>query len=73
MLSEEEANINFTAGGQARIRGFKLMSPERIEQADDATFLEWRRRGWIGAIYAHIHSAGRWARLIDLAAAREAA
>jgi hypothetical protein len=68
LLSEEEANITFTAGGNARIRGFKLMLPEKIEQADDATFLDWRRRGWISAVYAHVHSAGRWARLIDLAA-----
>jgi len=72
MLTEEEANINFTAGGNARIRGFKLMSADKIEQADDKTFLEWRHRGWIGAVYAHLHSAGRWARLIDLAAAKEA-
>jgi hypothetical protein len=71
LLSEEEANITFTAGGNARVRGFKLMLPEKIEQADDATFLEWRRRGWIAAVYAHVHSAGRWARLIDLAAQRD--
>jgi hypothetical protein len=68
MLTEEEANITFTAGGNARIRGFKLILPEKIEQADDPTFLDWRRRGWISAVYAHLHSAGRWARLIDLAA-----
>jgi hypothetical protein len=73
LLSEEEANISFTAGGQARIRGFKLTSADRVAQADDATFIEWRRRGWIGGLYAHLHSAGRWARLIDLAAARQAA
>ncbi len=71
LLSEEEANITFTAGGNARIRGFKLMLPEKLEQADDATFLDWRHRGWIGAVYAHIHSAGRWARLIDFAAGVE--
>jgi hypothetical protein len=68
MLSEEEARINFTAGGTARIRGFKLMQADKINQVDDATFLDWRSRGWISPIHAHIFSSGRWARLIELAA-----
>jgi hypothetical protein len=69
LLEEEEATINYTAGGGARIRGFKILKPERLDQVDDETFLDWRRRGWIGAIYAHLHSAARWSRLIELAAA----
>lgn len=68
LLEEEKAEIEFTAGGGARILGFKLVKPERLQQVDDATFLEWRRLGWLSAIYAHIYSAGRWARLIELAA-----
>lgn len=70
LLEEEEATINFTAGGSTRIRGFKLVKPERLAELDDATFLEWRRLGWLNAIYAHLYSAGRWGRLIELAAPR---
>lgn len=70
LLEEEEATVSFTAGGSTRIRGFKLVKPERLAELDDATFLEWRRLGWIAAIYAHLYSAGRWARLIELAAPR---
>lgn len=68
LLEEEEATVNFTGGGQARIRGFKLLKQERLAGLDDATFLEWRRMGWIAAIYAHLHSVGRWSRLIERAA-----
>jgi hypothetical protein len=68
LLAEEEAAINFASGDVARIRGFKLLKPERLAELDDATFLEWRRMGWIAAIYAHLYSAGRWARLIELGA-----
>lgn len=68
LLEEEEATINFTVGGGAKIRGFKMMKAERLERIDDATFLDWRSRGWLGAIYAHLFSAGRWSRLIELAA-----
>ena len=70
LLEEEEATVNFTAGGSTRIRGFKLVKAERLAELDDATFLEWRRLGWLAAIYAHLYSAGRWARLIELAAPR---
>jgi len=70
LLQEEEATVNFTGGGSTRVRGFKVIRPDRLDQVADETFLDWRRRGWLGPIYAHLHSAGNWARLIDLAAAR---
>ncbi len=68
LLEEEEATVSFTAGGGARIRGFKLLRADRLDRLSDAVYLDWRRRGWIAAIHAHLHSAGRWARLIELAA-----
>ncbi len=72
LLEEEEATVNFTAGGSARIRGFKVVKPERLAEVDDATFLDWRRMGYLNAIYAHLFSAGRWGRLIDLGAPKAA-
>ncbi len=66
LLEEEEATINYTGGGVARVRGFKILKLDRLEKLDDATYLEWRRRGWIAAIYAHVYSAGRWARLVEM-------
>ena len=68
LLEEEEATVNFSAGGSARIRGFKIVKPERLAEVDDATFLDWRRMGYLSAIYAHLFSSGRWSRLIDLGA-----
>jgi hypothetical protein len=70
LLREEEANVTFAAGGSTRVRGFKAIVPERLDGVSDEVFLDWRRRGWLGAVYAHLHSAGNWARLIDLTAAR---
>jgi len=70
LLEEEEATVNFTVGGTARIRGFKIVKAERLAEVDDATFLDWRRMGYLNAIYAHLFSAGRWGRLIDLGAPR---
>jgi hypothetical protein len=70
LLEEEEATVNFTAGGTAKIRGFKIIRADRLDQVSDEIYLDWRRRGWIAAIYAHLHSAARWGRLIEFAAAR---
>jgi len=70
VLEEEEATVNFTAGGSARIRGFKVVKTEKLAEVDDATYLDWRQMGWIAAIYAHLYSIGRWGRLIELAASR---
>jgi len=70
LLEEEEATITFTAGGETKIRGFKLVKPEKLAELNDNTFLEWRRMGWLSAIYAHLHSAGRWGRLIELSSPR---
>lgn len=69
LLEEEEATINFNTGGTARIRGFKLLKQERLADLDDERYLEWRRMGWIAAIYAHLYSIGRWSRLIERATA----
>lgn len=70
LLQEEEAQVNFTAGGASRVRGFKVIRPDRLDQVPDETFLDWRRRGWLAPIFSHLHAAGNWAKLIDLAAAR---
>ncbi len=69
LLEEEEASINFSAGGTAKVRGFKVLKADRLEKLSDETYLDWRRRGWISAIYAHLYSTGRWTRLVDIAAA----
>ncbi len=70
LLEEEEATVNFTVGGTARIRGFKIVKADRLAEVDDATFLDWRRMGYLNAVYAHLFSAGRWGRLIELGAPR---
>ena len=69
LLEEEEAAVTFTGGGELRVRGFQLLRADRLAAVSDTTFLEWRQRGWLGAIYAHLHSAGSWAKLIELASA----
>ncbi len=66
LLAEEEASINFTAGGTAKVNGFKLLKADRLANVSDEVFLDWRRKGWLGPIYAHLYSSARWGRLVEL-------
>lgn len=68
LLAENSAQIEFKHGGTAVVRGFRVVDLAKFAALDDAVFLDWRRRGWLPPIYAHINSAPRWARLVDLAA-----
>jgi hypothetical protein len=33
---------------------------------DDKDFLEWRKRGWLPFLYAHLFSGSQWQRLTRL-------
>lgn len=68
LLMENSAHIEFKQGGTAVIRGFRVVDATKFAALDDAVFLDWRRRGWLPAIYAQMNSAPRWGRLVDLAA-----
>jgi hypothetical protein len=68
LLVENSAVIDFKQGGQAVLRGFRVIDGEKFAALDDAVFLDWRKRGWLPAIYAHFNSAARWSRIVDLGA-----
>ncbi len=73
LLEDEEAHVTFTGGGDLHIRGFQLLRADRLDGVSDATLLEWRRRGWLGPIYAQLYSSAQWGRLIELASTERAA
>ena len=47
-------------------RGFQIIDEEQLNEADNDIFLEWRQKGWLAAIYAHLFSQSRWDRLGEL-------
>ena len=68
LLVENSAVIDFKQGGQAVLRGFRVVDAAKFGALDDAVFLDWRKRGWLAALYAHLLSAARWSRIVDLGA-----
>lgn len=75
-LAEREMLVDntteFRVGDERRIEltGYKVVDPARFEALDDATFLDWRKREWLPAIYYHRQSLSNWPNVIRVAAAR---
>lgn len=49
------------------LRGFRIIDEAKFNQLPAETFLDWRQKGWIALIYAHLLSLGSCDRLIFLA------
>ncbi|MCQ4161574.1 SapC family protein [Roseomonas sp. GC11] len=72
LLEEREARVEFRSGSSARLNGFAMLNPERFDALPDETILEWRRRHWLGGIYAILQASGSWSGVLDLAEAKAA-
>lgn len=70
VLEEEAVTVTFDDGRTAQVRGFQVIRSERLANIADEVFLDWRRRGWVSAVYAHLYSLGRLDNLVELADAR---
>ena len=47
-----------------RLGGFKVIDEAKLNNLATDTFIEWRNRGWLGPIYAHIASIANWPLLV---------
>lgn len=72
LLMANDAQIDMPNGSKLQLAGFQVIDPKKFDLLPDTTYLSWRRKGWIGLIYAHLLSSHRWQNLIALSAMREA-
>jgi len=72
LLQANEARLNFKSGGIARLDGFRVLDPAKLDALEDATFLDWRKRGWLAPLYAVLQSGTRWGQIVNLANGRRA-
>jgi hypothetical protein len=72
LLQQNEARLNFKSGGIARLDGFRVLDPVKLETLEDAAFLDWRKRGWLAPLYAVMQSSTRWGQIVNLANGRRA-
>ena len=50
------------------LSGFYVVDEAKFNALPDDVFLEWRRKSWVAAVYAHFLSQNCWKTLLDLAA-----
>jgi hypothetical protein len=72
---DRRAEINVVGNRRISFSGFKIIDEQKLSQMDDATFMEWRKRGYLPFLYAHLFSGAQWqrlTRLLNLRIAKEA-
>ena len=70
LLADRQAEIAIGGGKKINFSGFRIIDEAKLADLDDKTFLDWRRKGWLPFIYAHLFSGAQWQRLTRLLNAR---
>ncbi len=73
LLIENQADVKLDSGRQLVLGGFHVIDENRFNVLPDDVVLDWRRRGWLGLVYAHFLSTARWNALVALTAQEEMA
>ncbi len=66
LLIEREAQINIAGNKRINFSGFKIIDEKKLSEVNDKLFLEWRAKGWLPFLYAHLFSGSQWQRLTRL-------
>jgi hypothetical protein len=66
LLITRQAEISVPGGKKISFSGFRIIDETKLAALDDAVFLEFRKKGWLPFIYAHLFSGGQWQRLTHL-------
>ena len=60
LLTPKRVDIQLPDGARGSLERFRIVDEGRFDAVPDATFLTWRRRGWLSLVYAHFLSMRRW-------------
>lgn len=72
LLVPRSAKVTLHSGDGRALSGFRIIDEHKFNALPDNVFLDWRKRGWIGLIYAHLASQACWPALVERASRREA-
>lgn len=66
LLVDRQAEIAVGDGQKINFSGFRIIDEQKLSELDDADFIEWRKKGWLPFLYAHLFSGAQWQRLTGL-------
>jgi hypothetical protein len=67
LLKPHDAEVELPDGTRIQLKGFQVIDPKAFDELPDNVYLAWRRKGWVGLVYAHLLSTHRWQYLATLA------
>jgi len=66
ILVERQAEINIGEGKRINFAGFRIIDEKKMAELPDKTILDWRKKGWLPFLYAHLFSGAQWQNLTRL-------
>lgn len=66
LLIERQAEINLYNSQKINFSGFRIVDEKKFGELDDSVFLEFRKKGWLPYLYAHLFSGAQWQNLTRL-------
>lgn len=65
LLIEKRANATLSDGRNYALDGFKVVDQDRFRDLDQATVVDWHRKGWLSLVNLHLASLGRLTALME--------
>jgi len=70
LLVERAAEIMLPNGKKINFSGFRIIDEAKLAEMSEKDFLEFRKKGWLPFIYAHLFSGAQWQRLTAILSKR---
>jgi hypothetical protein len=71
LLVPNNAEITSPDGTKFQLSGFLVIDPKKFDALPDSVVLQWRKKGWLGLVYAQLLSSYRWQNLVGLQTQRK--
>lgn len=65
LLVDKRADATLADGRHYALDGFQVVDPERFRDLDQATVVDWHRKGWLSLVNLHLASLGRLSALME--------